>query len=153
MEGRLAFADLVRQVLASAPTHGWADWWWCDPDFVDWPLGEREVVQTLNQWARRGRRLHLLARDFHALRQAHARFVQWRITWDHLIDVRACPSVAMENFPSGILAPEWCLQRIDVARSVVLCSDDPQRRVLLRQELQAAWDQGTPAFPASTLGL
>jgi hypothetical protein len=152
-EGRKAFASLVRQTLAAAAGHGWNDWWWCDPDFADWPLGEREGVQALNQWARRGRRLHLLARDFQTLRQTHVRLVQWRVTWDHLIDVKACPSAAMDDFPSGIWTPGWCLHRIDVPRSVVLCTDEPQRRTLFRQQLQGWWDQGSPAFPATTLGL
>lgn len=49
-EGRLAFADLVRQSIAVADAQGWREWWWCDADFADWPLGERAVIESLERW-------------------------------------------------------------------------------------------------------
>lgn len=153
LEGRVAFAKLVRDTLDGAATLRWKEWWWSDPDFEDWPLGERATVEALNRWAGRGRRLHLLARDYRAMRELHARFVGWRVKWDHIIDVRACPGASEEDFPSAIWTPDWCFQRIDKARSVMVCSDSPQRRTVLRHELQEWWDKGSPSFPASTLGL
>ena len=152
-EGRVAFARLVLDTLESASRHQWKEWWWSDPDFDDWPLGDRAAVDALNRWAGRGRRLHLLARDYRSMRQLHARFVSWRVKWDHIIEIKACPSASEEDFPSAIWTPDWCLERIDKVHSVVVCSDSPQRRTLLRHDLQEWWSKGSPAFSASTLGL
>lgn len=152
-EGRVAFSKLILNTLEVAVQHNWKEWWWCDPDFEDWPLGERAAVDALNRWAGRGKRLHLLARDYKAMRQLHARFVGWRVKWDHIIEIKACPSASEEEFPSAIWTPDWCLERIEKELSVVVCSDSPQRRTLLKHDLQEWWGKGTPAFPASTLGL
>lgn len=152
-QGRTFFADLIRQTLNDAQTQGWADWWWCDADFADWPLGERAVVDSLNAWARSGRRLRLLAKDYRSVQILHARFVRWRVTWDHLIEVRACSGASEQDFPSAMWTPNWVFQRTDRARSVVLCSGDAQDRLLLQQSLREWWARSTPAFPASVLGL
>lgn len=152
-EGRVAFADLVRQTIAVADAQGWREWWWCDADFADWPLGERAVIESLERWVGQGRKLHLLARDFRALRQAHARFVPWRVRWDHCIEAKACPSAPVDDFPSGMWMPTACWTRIDPVRSVAVATDEPQRRVGFQQCLQGWWAKATPAFPASTLGL
>ena len=152
-EGREAFGKLVRQVIASADQQAWREWWWCDDDFADWPLGERAVAEALDRWAGQGRRLHLLARSYQTVRERHARFVTWRVRWDHCIEARACPSASAEDFPSGMWMPGLCWSRIDAARSVVLCSDEPRQRTQMQQTLHEWWNRGTPSFAASTLGL
>lgn len=152
-EGRHAFADLVRQTLAVAEAFAWREWWWCDPDFADWPLGERAVIESLDRWVGQGRRLHMLARDFRPLRQRHARFVQWRVRWDHCFEARACPQAPLDDFPLGIWTPTACWMRLDPVQGVVIATDHPQRRVAFQQDLRAWWSKATPAFPASTLGL
>jgi len=152
-EGRAAFADLVRQTLDFAESRQWREWWWCDPDFTDWPLGERSVIDALDRWVGRGRQLRLLARTYQPLRVAHARFVVWRIRWDHCIEAKSCPAAAEDDFPSGMWMPEACWSRIDKTRCVAVCTDDPVRRVALHQNLNEWWTKATPAFPASTLGL
>ena len=68
LSGRKAFVDLVRQALATAAHEGWPRIVLCDADFADWPLGDREVVASLNAWSARGRSLHLLACDYSVLR-------------------------------------------------------------------------------------
>jgi len=152
-EGRMAFAELVRHTMAAAESRGWRELWWCDAHFADWPLGERAVIESLNRWVRQGRTLHLLARDFRALRQAHARFVSWRVQWDHCIEAKACPGASEADFPSGMWMPDACWVRIDPVRSVVLSTDEPQQRLDFRLRLGDWWAKSTPAFPASTLGL
>lgn len=68
-EGRAQFSDLVRQAFATAATEGWKHIVVCDGDFADWPLGEREVVASLNAWAKQGRTLHMIARQYRTLRE------------------------------------------------------------------------------------
>ena len=82
--GRSEFAERVRQAMAAAAAQGWRKMIWCDLDFGDWPLGERAVAQALNDWARSGRKLTLLAEHYDAVLRQHARFVTWRRTWAHV---------------------------------------------------------------------
>ena len=139
--------------MTSAAGQGWSRLLLCDPDFADWPLGEREVVEGLNAWARQGRGMRLLAREFGTLRQLHPRFVQWRTTWGHLIEVHAVPEASDHELPSAIWTPSWMLERIDPVRSVVVASRVPERRVALQERLEGWWHRGRPSFSASTLGL
>jgi hypothetical protein len=153
LEGHALFTDLVRQALATAAVEGWSHIVLCDADFADWPLGEREVVASLHAWSARGRTLHLMARDFRDLRERHPRFVQWRVTWSHLIEAHACPHAVQGDLPSALWSPGWTMERLDPARGTLVASHDAARRVALREQLNLWWQKGTPAFPASTLGL
>ncbi|WP_439517245.1 hypothetical protein [Hydrogenophaga sp.] len=153
MEGHALFVDVVRQALATAAAEGWSRIVLCDVDFADWPLGEREVVASLHDWSARGRTLQLIARDYRDLRERHPRFVQWRVTWSHLVEAHACANAALGELPSAVWSPGWTMERLDPARGTLLASHDAARRVALRERLNLWWQKGTPAFPASTLGL
>ena len=61
-EGRKAFQQLVRDALAAAAREGWREMILSDPDFADWPLGERAVAEALNAWSVSGRRCIMLSR-------------------------------------------------------------------------------------------
>lgn len=152
-EGRAAFTDLVRQVFACAAQAGWSEVLISDPDFLDWPLGERTVVDGLQAWARQGRRLRLLARDYSPLKEAHPRFVQWRTTWSHLIEAHAVPGASEGEVPSAIWTPDWTLERLDLTRSIVVATNDAERRTALKERLESCWHKGRPSFAATTLGL
>jgi hypothetical protein len=152
-EGRRKFADLIRQALAFASANGWKLIVLSDPDFADWPLGEREVIESLQRWASKGRQLHLLARDFRVLQGQAPRFVQWRVTWDHLVQARACRSEVGQALPSGIWSEQWALERLDIEHARGVATGDPKRRLEFRERLDACWQRGAPDFPASTLGL
>ena len=116
-------------------------------------MGEREVVASLNAWARRGRSLQLLARDYSLLRLQHPRFVQWRTTWSHLVEAQGCASASADELPSVLWSPGWTLQRLDTVRCTMVVSRDAERRVALQEQLHQWWLKGSSAFPASTLGL
>ena len=72
--GRADFQQLVRDALAAAAREGWPELILCDAHFADWPLGERAVEESLQAWARRGRRMTLLACGYGEVVQRHARF-------------------------------------------------------------------------------
>lgn len=153
LQGRRLFADLVRQSLATAAAEGWPRLVLCDTDFSDWPLGERAVVASLQAWARRGRVLQMLGRDFGPLRLQHPRFVQWRVACTHLVEVRACGSASVDEWPSAIWSPVWTLERIDRAHGVVVASREAWRQVALAERLDHWWHKGSPSLPPTTLGL
>ncbi len=152
-EGRVAFQQLVRDALACAAQEGWNEIVLSDASFEDWPLGERAVVASLNAWASRGRRMTLLARRYDAVQRLHARFVNWRVTWGHLIDCHGCPAADALELPSAIWSPSWVMQRLDPVRSTGHAGREPSRRLVLRESLSEWIGRSTPAFPASTLGL
>jgi hypothetical protein len=153
-DGPQAFADLIRNALSAAAHQGWNEIVFSDPDFADWPLGERASIEALQAWSASGRRVLLLAGRFDLVERGHARFVTWRRTWDHIVECRAARrSGGSQEVPSALWTPTWCLHRIDPERSRGVCSSVPQTRRTLRESFEESWRQERPAFPASALGL
>lgn len=152
-DGRLAFQEHLRAAMAEAAGQNWREIVFSDPDFADWPLGERACIEALQAWAASGRSLVLLARHFKVFERDHARFVRWRQTWSHIIDARACDGAGLPTVPSAIWTPTWCLRRIDVAHDRGACSVQPERRRAVREAVDECLRHGRPAFSASTLGL
>ncbi|MCI5070620.1 hypothetical protein [Acidovorax sp.] len=152
--GREAFAQLVRDAIATAAREGWKEILVSDANFHDWPLGERSVVEALQDWAHGSRRFTMLACSYDEVVRRHARFVRWRGTWDHIITCRRSPSADPLDIPSALWSPQWVMQRLDPERCVGVTGSEPDRRVLLRETLNE-WlrSKSTPGFPASTLGL
>jgi hypothetical protein len=151
--GRKDFQQLVRDALAAAAHENWREIVLCDATFEDWPLGERAVAESLNAWSATGRHCILLARRYDEVVRMHARFVNWRKTWSHIIEARACPSADPLDLPSAIWTPAWAMQRLDPERSNGFAGREPERRVALRENLNEWLQKSTPAFAASTLGL
>ncbi|HEY9207471.1 hypothetical protein [Acidovorax soli] len=152
--GRDAFMQLVRNGLATAARDGWAEIVVSDANFHDWPLGELAVIESLQQWARSGRRFTMLACTFDEVIRRHARFVRWRGTWDHIITCRRSPSADPLDLPSALWSPAWVLHRVDPLHCVGVSGFEPDRRVLLRESLHE-WlrSKSSPGFPSTTLGL
>jgi len=152
--GRAAFQQLVRQGLQCAVAEGWSSLILSDANFHDWPLGERAVVESLHQWARSGRSCTVLAADYGDMVQRHARFVQWRVRWDHIIVCRKADTADPLEVPSALWSPAWVIQRHDPLRCIGISGSEAERRVLLRQTLDE-WltRKSTAGLPASVLGL
>ena len=151
--GRDGFQTILRDALGQAEAQGWQSLWLSDPDFDDWPLGERAVCEALNAWAGTGRQLWLLAGRFDRLGQRHPRFVTFRRQWSHLIECRQRGGRQGEEVLSALWTPGWALQRLDLVRCVGVGTREAARRVTLQEELQRQWAQARPGFPATTLGL
>lgn len=151
--GPQSFAQLVRDALACAAREGWSEMVWSDASFEDWPLREREVVESLQAWSGRGRRLVMLAQRYDAVLRYHPRFVGWRCQWDHIVECRVSRTRDAGELPSALWSPQWMLHRLDPERSTGVTTYEAQRRVLLRQQLDEYLRQSVPGFPATTLGL
>jgi len=152
-EGREEFRQLVRDALATAAREGWREIVLSDATFDQWPLGERAVAESLHAWSRAGRHCLLLAKHYNDVVRMHARFVQWRSAWSHIVTAVAVPSADALELPSAFWSPEWVMERRDLERSTGYCGSEPERRVQLRESLNEWLRNGTPAFPATTLGL
>jgi hypothetical protein len=152
-QGREAFQQLVRDALDSAAREGWHEIVLCDPNFEDWPLNERAVAQSLQDWSQTGRKCILLARRWDDAIRRHARFVTWRRTWSHIIDARGCPSADPLELPSALWTPAWVMERRGLERCQGYSGSEPQRRLVLREKINEWLGKSTPAFPATTLGL
>lgn len=153
-EGRTAFHARLHAAFAAAAAQDWREVVLGDPDFCDWPLGERAVVDALQAWAGAGRSLILLALRFDAFeRGPHARFVQWRRPWSHIVDCRACQGPGLPQVPSGLWTPTWYLRRTDVEHSRGVCGQAPASRRALREQFDECLRHARPAFPVTTLGL
>jgi hypothetical protein len=147
------FAQLVRDALAQAAREAWPMMIWSDATFQDWPLRERSVVDSLQEWAGKGRRLVMLAGHYDDVRRLHPRFVTWRQTWDHIIECRVCKGLEATAIPSALWSPVWAMRRLDLVRCSGSAGYDSQRRVLLKEEIDEHLRQSSPGFSATTLGL
>ncbi len=152
--GRDDFQQLVRDAIFMAAREGWQEIFISDANFHDWPLGERDVVDALQAWARGGRRFCMLAGDYADVIRRHARFVRWRGTWDHIIQCRRSPAADPQDIPSALWSPHWVMHRLDSERCVGVTGSESDRRVLLRETLNE-WvrSKSAPGFPSTTLGL
>ncbi|MDT8991019.1 hypothetical protein RQP54_09105 [Curvibacter sp. APW13] len=151
--GPSEFAQCLRDALSQAAAQGWPWMVWSDPDFHDWPLGERLVVEQLNAWAHAGRHLRMLARRYDDVVRLHPRFVTWRQQWDHLIECRVCSHVPGLELPSVLWAPDHAVLRMDLERSIGWRGGERQRLVQIGAEVQECYQHGSVGFPATTLGL
>ncbi|MDB5930153.1 MAG: hypothetical protein JWR60_1860 [Polaromonas sp.] len=152
-DGRNEFSELIRQALTTAAAQGWREIILCDPDFEDWPLGVRAVVQALNDWSRRGGKLTMLARNYDTVLRRHARFVTWRQTWSHAVECRKSARLSADSLPSALWSPGWMFERLDLARSTGVAGSEARRRLFLKERLSERLLGSSPAFPATILGL
>ena len=152
-EGPTEFAQLIRMAFATAATQGWREIIICDNTFEDWPLGERTVAESLNEWAKSGRKLTMLAKNYSEVTRRHARFVTWRRRWAHIIECRAMTAVSPDDVPSALWSPEWVFQRVDLVRSTGFSGIEATRRIALKEKLDEFQKRSTSAFAATTLGL
>lgn len=153
-DGPIAFAELIRQALAKAADAGWRELTLSDATFFDWPLGERAVIDSLNSWARSGRKMTMLAKNYDSVVRRHPRFVIWRTTWSHLVECRASASADALEIPSMLFGGGWVLHRVDPLRSVGVATSEPERRVAATETLREWLERkSSPAFASTTLGL
>lgn len=152
-EGRVAFAQRLREALNCAVQEGWPEIMVSDATFEDWPWREREAVDLLRAWSKTGRHFTMLASRYDVVERDQARFVTWRKKWSHIIDCRICRTVDPQDFPSVLWSPHWTIQRFDLRLSTGVCEGSPERRVALKEVLDEHLRNSTPGFAATTLGL
>ena len=154
IHGRIAFHDALRAAFAEAASAGCAQIWLCDPDFADWPLGERSVIESLSAWVASQRRLTLIAGDFDPIVRRHPRWVAWRRAWAHVVDCRSNPEIEPNALPtimvaSGLLS----LRLVERVHHRGLLERGPRAAQIGFDTIDAVLQRSVDAFPATTAGL
>lgn len=151
---RSGFHDALRTALARAAQEGCRELFWADDDFADWPLNDTQVIQSLTSWAMAHRRLTVLARHFDEFPRRHARWVQWRQLWAHVVQCRTNDELEAGQMPTMLLAPGLVTVRlVDPVHHRGTVSEQPADAVHAREAFDALLQRSAEAFPATTLGL
>ncbi|MBK7656477.1 MAG: hypothetical protein KA207_15010 [Burkholderiaceae bacterium] len=155
--GLAVFQQHVRDVLALAVLQQWSVIVLSDPDFADWPLGEHAVVKCLNDWSRSGRSITLLASSYEFVQSHHARLIDWRRRWDHIVTCRKFgnrnAAGGTSTVPSVVWTPDWVVHRKVIETCAGQCTQSALRRAELRESLNNCLKQSSPGLAASVLGL
>ncbi len=151
---RKEFQEAVRAALTRAADAGASEIWLVDPDFQDWPLNERAVVEALARWANSRRRLVVFAHSFEALPHSAPRFAEWRRQWSHIVQCRTDPELEAQQVPSLMLvAGEVAVRLLDPVRHRGVASGRASDQVQCRETIDALLQRSVEAFPPTTLGL
>jgi hypothetical protein len=148
------FHAALRLAFTEAADAGSRELWLCDNDFAGWPLGERTVVEQLTRWAASSRRLTLLARNFDEVARRHARWVEWRRQWAHIVSCRTNHELEVGEVPTVLIASGTLSVRLaDPLRHRGRLSRDKADEIRCREAIDAVLQRSEEAFPATTTGL
>ena len=151
---RSDFHAALRSGLEAAAASASRELWLCDIDFADWPLGERDVIALLTAWAGPRRRLTLLAQNYDAVVRRHARWVEWRRQWSHVVECRVNLELEAARMPSVLLAPGTVrVQLLDAVYYRGSVSRQPADLLRCKESIDAVSQRSVPAFPVTTTGL
>jgi len=151
---RSEFLDAVRAAFALAGESGAREIFLIDPDFADWPLNERAVIDSLSRWVDSSRSLTILAHGFDEFARRQLRFVEWRRQWTHVVHCRNDPDLEAEQIPTLLLVPgAVCVRVLDRVRVRGTASNRPVDLTDCRESVDALLQRSVEAFPVTTLGL
>ncbi len=151
---RADFHDAVRSGLATAAEQGASEICLVDPHFEDWPLNDRDVVESLNRWALSRRKLTVFAHDFDDMARRAPRFATWRRQWSHIVQCRCDPDRESGQVPTLLFVPGMISVRLlDPVRYRGTVSARPADHVECRETIDALLQRSVEAFPPTTLGL
>jgi hypothetical protein len=151
---RTEFLDAVRNAFTLAEQGGAREIVLVDPDFADWPLNERAVIESLSRWIDSSRVLVVLAHSFDELARRQLRFVEWRRQWAHVVQCRNDPDLEAEQIPTLLLVPGLsCIRLLDRIRHRGTVSNRPVDLTECRETVDALLQRTVEAFPVTTLGL
>ena len=151
---RKEFHEAIRAALAQAADAEAPEICLVDPDFQEWPLGERAVVETLSRWANSRRKLLLFAHSFEALPRTAPRFAEWRRQWSHIVQCRNDPDLEAQQVPTLLLVPdEVTVRLLDPVRHRGMISGRAGDQAEARETIDALLQRSFEAFPPTTLGI
>ena len=148
------FLAALRNAFAETAAVGCREVWLSDPDFADWPLGERAVVEHLGAWAQSQRRLVVLAENFDEVARRHPRWVEWRRQWAHIVQCRASTEDQPGQVPTLLIAGGLLSVHLaDRVQSRGRASRNPADEQRCHERIDAILQRSVETFPATTTGL
>jgi hypothetical protein len=151
---RAEFRDAIRSSFALAAQVGAREIAIVDPNFADWPLDDRSVIDSLDGWIDSSRNLTMFADSFDEIARRHSRFVAWRRQWAHAVRCRSDPELEAEQVPTLLLAPGvTCVRLLDRVRHRGTASNRAIDMTECRETLDALLQRSVEAFPVTPLGL
>ncbi|HET7795130.1 MAG TPA: hypothetical protein VFL64_17235 [Rhizobacter sp.] len=154
LTSRGEFHDALREVFALVAEKGCREVFVADPNFADWPLGERAVIDSLSRWAYAHRKLTLLAEHFDEFPRRHTRWVDWRRQWAHVVECRSLCEEDAGKLSGLFLAPGLVTLRVlDAEHYRASLSFEASDAIRARDNLDALLQRSEEAFPVTTLGL
>lgn len=154
IDSRSGFHDALRAAFAEAAAAGCRELFIVDDDFADWPLNERALVDHLTQWAASHRSFTAIARNFDEVARRHARWVEWRRQWAHLVHCRTNNELEAGQMPTMLLAPGLTSVRLfDKVHWRGVSSHGAADAIQWREAVDAVLQRSEEAFPATMLGL
>lgn len=151
---RKEFHDAIRAALTQAADAGASEICMVDPDFDDWPLNDRAVVEALARWALSRRKLVVFGHNFAELSRGAPRFAEWRRQWSHIVQCRSDPEIEAQQVPTLLLvAGQVAVRLLDTVRYRGVVSGRASDQVECRETIDALLQRSVEAFPPTTLGL
>lgn len=151
---RAEFQAAIRAALSQAAQHDAGEIFLVDPTFMDWPLNERAIIDSLTQWVSSRKKLVVFAKSFDDMVRRHSRFVEWRRQWSHVAQCRTDDDLEAEALPTLMLVPGIVSVRLlDRVRCRGVTGSRPVDLADARDTIDALLQRSTEAFPATTLGL
>jgi hypothetical protein len=153
---RNEFDAALRAALADAIESRTRELWFVDPDFSEWPLGDRAVVDQLTNWAQSvpQPRITLIAYSFAEMHRRHPRFVAWRRYWSHVVQARDVAELDASEVPTLMLAGDGLgVQLIDRMHWRGRWFRDETDWKTWREVIDALLQRSGDAFPATILGI
>lgn len=125
-----------------------------DEDYEPWALDDPALLDDLTAFARLpGRTILIMGRRFDGLARRCPRFVAWRRSWGHAVDVRQ-PVDDEARCPTLLLADrDMAVELLDRVRWRGRVTQNDPRTVILADEIDAFAQRTEPTFGATTLGL
>lgn len=154
IDSRDAFHAALLDALHSAAEAGCPELWFCDRDFLGWPLGAPAVVDALGRWAGSRRSLTLLAADFDGFARTAPRWHAWRRTWSHIVHCHAVHEDVAGSVPTLVLAaPRLAIRLHDRVRHRGRIHRESGELAACREQIDALMQRASGALPVTTLGL
>ncbi|RQP23895.1 hypothetical protein [Piscinibacter terrae] len=151
---RLEFHDALRAAFKEFSHKGCREVFLCDEDFADWPLSDAPVLEALTSWVLPHRKLFMVARHFDEMPRKHARFVEWRRTYAHVMECKALEDDENAELPCMLLAPPVvCVRLFDPLRYRGGLTHENGDMIRNRELFDAVSQRSVESFPASVLGL
>lgn len=154
IESRSEFHAALRRAFVEAADAGSREITLCDINFADWPLGEREVIDSLSRWVASSRRFTVLAHDFEEVARLHPRWVVWRRQWSHVVTCRTNAELESSDFPAVLVASGTVTVRLsDTVHHRGRIAHDRAEELRCKELLDAVSQRSEEAFPATATGL